>query len=126
MSDPIDDTQPHPTTGPGPTPNVLSTPPTAAPPPLPAGPPLQAAPPPGTPTDWREPAWYPPQEHQRDRGPSLIAILVGLGILLIGLYYFVDRTLGITLPSLRWGTLWPLILIVVGGLIVVRAMGRRR
>ncbi len=125
MTDPIDDTQPHPTT-PEPTPNVLATSATPATPAIPAAPPLQAVPPPATPSDWREPPWYPPSDHHRDRGPSLIAVLLGLGILLVGIYYFIDRTLGIALPSIRWGTLWPLILIVIGGLIVVRAMGRRR
>jgi hypothetical protein len=148
MSD-LDDTQPHAIPV---TPNVLSTearpnpadaaptsspsgppaadpasPPPGAPPssaPPPVSPPLQAAPPPTIPSAWREPPWIPPKA--RPRGPSLVAIVVGLIILAVGLYFFVDRTLGIDLPVIHWGSLWPILLIVVGGLIVVRALNRNR
>ncbi len=80
-------------------------------------------------TDWREPPWIPPRNRDRGRdrgGPSLAAIVVGLVLLAIGLYYFVDRTLGIALPAVRWGSLWPLILVVIGAVILLRALGDRR
>jgi Domain of unknown function (DUF5668) len=80
-------------------------------------------------TDWREPPWIPPRtrDGSRDRGgPSLGAIVVGLVLLAIGLYYFIDRTLGISLPAVRWGSLWPLILVVIGAVIVLRAISDRR
>jgi hypothetical protein len=152
MTDPLDDTQPHPVTPPPPPqPNVLSgqtasgiagspgsttgspttgaTASTGAAPPPPQGvpptdPPLQAVPQ-TAPSDWREPPWYPPRERDRDRGPSMVAIAIGVVVLLIGLYYFLDTTLGLDLPAVRWSSLWPVILIVIGGLIVLRAMGRR-
>jgi uncharacterized integral membrane protein len=98
--------------------------------PIDAAPPLRANPDRPV-TDWREPPWIPPRTRDRDRGrdrggPSLAAIVVGLVLLAIGLYYFVDRTLGIALPAVRWGSLWPLILIVIGAVIVLRAIGDRR
>jgi len=105
----LDDTQPHATPV---TPNVLSSPgppspespagtgslaPGAAPP---ISSPLQAVPPPDSPSTWREPAWVPPREPAR-RGPSPVAIVVGLIILAAGVYYFIDRTLGIDLPTIQ-------------------------
>jgi LiaI-LiaF-like transmembrane region len=138
MTDPLDDTQPHPVVPPAPQPNVLSsaapgpagpspsdssgTP--ATPPPPATDKPLQATPQ-SAPSEWREPPWYPPRERDRSRGPSVVAIVIGLVILAIGLYYFIDRTLGIDLPSVNWGSLWPLILIGIGAVIVLRAMSRR-
>jgi hypothetical protein len=135
MTEPTDETQPHRTQ---PQPDAAATPTTAAtsaadavPSPTP---PTQADPSPSPPlkadpnrpaSDWREPPWIPPAT-RRDRGPSLAAIVFGLIVLGVGLYYFVDRTLGIALPAIRWGNLWPLLLVLVGGLILVRAMGRNR
>jgi len=117
LSGPI---QPPPSAAPGGPP----TPPLAAPgqtgsPPLRADPNRPAA------SDWREPPWFPPRDRPRHRGPSLASIVVGLVLVAIGLYYLLDVTLGISLPRVRWGSLWPLILIGIGGLIVLRAAGRR-
>jgi hypothetical protein len=99
---------------------------------VPAPPPLVADP--NRPvSDWREPPWFPAADDRdrdrarraRDRGPGLGAIVVGLGLVAIGIWYFLDRTLGIAMPEIRWGSLWPLLLIVLGLVIVVRALGRR-
>src|SRR6185437_12047488 len=140
MTDPTDETQPHPTAGagsagPGDVPESPSSP--IAPPPSdeppsgtapptrpPTDPPLRADPDRPT-SDWREPPWFPPRERARDRGPSLVAIVVGLGLLAIGIYYFLRQTLGVDIPPIRWSSVWPVILIVIGGLIVLRALGRR-
>ena len=46
-------------------------------------------------------------------------------ILLAGIWFFLERTLGIELPDIRWSTVWPVLLIVLGGFIVLRALGRR-
>lgn len=147
MTDPTDETQPHPTVGAssGAVPESSSSPiappppdepPNAAPPsppppgaapsepPRPGDPPLRANPDRPT-SDWREPPWFPPRERARDRGPSLVAIVVGLGLLAVGIYYFLRQTLGIDIPPIRWSSVWPVILIVIGGLIVLRALGRR-
>ncbi len=55
----------------------------------------------------------------------MFAIVVGLVMIAIGGYYFLDRTLGITMPRIQWGSLWPIVLIVVGGLIIVRSFQRK-
>jgi hypothetical protein len=155
MSEPTDETQPHPTPGvippppgpasagaiPAPAPGPLtgeSPSPTGASAPEPDAGPAAArgagVPPPTPPlradpsrpqTTWREPPWIPPAP-ARPRGPSTVAIVVGGIVLLVGLYYFVDRTLGIDLPAISWGDLWPVILIVIGGLILARAWDRGR
>ena len=35
-------------------------------------------------------------------------------------------TIGLDMPNVPWSDVWPLGLILIGGLIVVRGMGRRR
>ena len=104
------------------TPTVEATPPAATPPsqsPPPLGappPPLDAPPPP-------RPAWQPPPRTDHDRtGPLIIGVI----FLVVGLWFFATRTLGLDLPRLDWNQLWPLILIVVGVWIVLRAFGRAR
>ena len=54
------------------------------------------------------------------------ARLWGLVLLAIGLWFFASVTLRIGLPDIAWADLWPAILIVFGGLIVVRGLARRR
>lgn len=76
------------------------------------------------PTDWREPPWFPPKAKDKDRGPGTAAILVGLILIGVGLYFFVDRTLGIDLPDVRWSSLWPVLLIVLGAIVLVRSVRR--
>ena len=80
----------------------------------PTGPDRPAAPPPG-------PNWRPP--HTREGNSA--TIVVGLVLLAIGLWYFLDQTLGLEMPRVRWGDLWPLILIVIGGVMLARSAGRR-
>jgi hypothetical protein len=66
----------------------------------------------------------------RGRPPSadpgrLATIAFGLAIIAIGLWFFADRTLGLDLPRIDWGALWPLILIAVGAWVVLGARDRR-
>ena len=125
MTDPIDDTQPHATTDPAtPLPPAPASPPSPAEPTaLPAEPPLRADPDRPADPGWREPAWFPPRE--RERRPSLAAVVFGIALIAIGLWFFLDRTLGVDLPRVQWGTIWPVILIVIGGLILLRSFQRR-
>jgi hypothetical protein len=97
----------------------------AVPPPPPGEPPLRADPDRPRDSGWREPPWFPPSDRRRDRPVSPFAMVVGLGLVLVGLYYFVDRTLGIALPRISWGSLWPILLIVLGGLILIRSFQRK-
>ncbi|HEX5824960.1 MAG TPA: tetraspanin family protein [Candidatus Limnocylindrales bacterium] len=100
-----------------------------APPPGPSvepSPPVDPPPPPDSPpaTEWREPPWFPPRD-KRERKANIVAIVVGLIILAVGIYYFIDRTLGVAMPRIQWGSLWPVLLIVLGGVVVLRSMQRR-
>ena len=52
-------------------------------------------------------------------------IVFGLALIAVGLWFFADRTLGLDLPRIDWGSLWPLILIVLGGWVLLGARGRR-
>jgi lipopolysaccharide export LptBFGC system permease protein LptF len=72
---------------------------------------------------WREPAWFPPRE--RERRPSPAAVVFGLALIAIGVWFFLDRTIGVDLPRIQWGTIWPVILIALGGLILLRSFRRR-
>jgi uncharacterized membrane protein len=101
------------------TPPVSQAAPPGAVPPLRADPNRPAA------SEWREPPWFPPRERARDRGPSIASMVIGLVIVAIGVYFLLDVTLGFDLPRFRLATLWPLLLVAIGGLIVLRAVGRR-
>jgi hypothetical protein len=49
----------------------------------------------------------------------------GLIVLAFGLWFLADYTFGMDMPAVPWGDVWPLGLILLGALIVVRGMGRR-
>ncbi len=62
-----------------------------------------------------------------DREPSATAapaLIGGTIVLLIGLWFFATTTLGLDLPRIDWRQSWPVILIVVGLLILLRAFRR--
>ena len=131
MTDPLDDTQPH--AGDPPAGSPAGDPPAPAPPsgPVPPAPgsepPLRADPDRPADSGWREPAWFPPRDRSRGRDgrPSMIAIVIGLILIAIGAWYFIDRTLGVTMPRIQWSSIWPVILIVLGGLILLRSFQRK-
>jgi hypothetical protein len=56
---------------------------------------------------------------------DLAGRLWGLVVLGFGLWFFADVTLKLDLPSLRWGELWPVVLIVLGAFVVLRGLARR-
>lgn len=105
-------------------PSGAATPPSDAtsPPPGPASPPPgPASPPPGPTTPPPvPPAWSPPRAEHDRTGP----LVFGAIVLLIGLWFFATVTLGLDLPRISWGQLWPVILIGIGILIVLRAFRR--
>jgi hypothetical protein len=49
----------------------------------------------------------------------------GVIILIVGAWFFATRTLGLDLPDLDWGQLWPLALMGVGAWIVLGAVRRQ-
>ena len=96
-------------------PPTSSTPTPSASPPPPSSGPSAPTPPPS------QPAWRPPPSD----GGRNASLIVGAVILLIGLWFFATRTLGLDLPDLDWGSLWPLILIALGAWIVLTTMRQR-
>ena len=72
-----------------------------------------APPPPAIPP---EPSSRPPIEES----PRYGSIVVGLGILAVGLWYFADRTLGLELPRIEADQLWPIAVIGLGAWLIIR------
>ena len=88
-------------------------------------PPLAADPNRPADSGWREPAWVPPRDRTEGRRPSAAAVVVGLTMIAVGVWSFLDRTLGVTMPRLHWNSLWPVILIVLGAVILLRSFRRK-
>jgi type VI protein secretion system component VasF len=65
------------------------------------------------------------RRHRVDRAVDTGAIVWGAILLAIGGWFFLDQTLGIRLPSVDWGDFWPVILIVIGGVVIFQGMRRR-
>ena len=47
-------------------------------------------------------------------------MVVGIGLVLIGLWFLVRPTL----PDIDWNLVWPLVIVAIGGLILFRSLGR--
>ena len=80
-----------------------------------AAPPASQTPPPPA-QSWRPPA--------SDSGRN-VSLIFGVIVLVIGLWFFATRTLGLDLPDVDWGTFWPVILIAIGAWIVIGAFRQR-
>jgi hypothetical protein len=50
----------------------------------------------------------------------------GLILLAVGLWFFADVTLGYDMPSIAWRDLWPVAIIAIGLVVLLRGMTRRR
>jgi hypothetical protein len=62
----------------------------------------------------------PPSRPSYGDGRRTGSIIVGLVILGVGLWYFADRTLGLSLPRLDADQLWPIVVIALGLWLIVR------
>lgn len=66
------------------------------------------------------------------RDPEVLAAgtwltrLIGLAFIAVGLWFFGVVSLGLDLPALDWDLVWPVLLMVVGGLVLLGAVLRRR
>lgn len=89
---------------------VVSPPPAA---PAPAASPMPSAPP---------PTWT--SRRTRDDGRAG-AVIFGIILLGLGLWFFAEQTLDLDLPPVSWGDLWPVILIGIGAWIVVGSLRGR-
>jgi hypothetical protein len=91
-------------------------PPSPTPPASPSSAPPAPPAPPASPATWRP----------TGGDPGRVGSIVMGGILLaVGLWFFADQTLGLEMPRLDWGDLWPLIIIAIGGWIVLTSLNRR-
>jgi hypothetical protein len=60
-----------------------------------------------------------------DNAPGRVGTIVfGVILVAVGLWFFADQTLGLDMPRLRWSELWPILIIVLGGWIVLGSMRR--
>ena len=50
----------------------------------------------------------------------------GVLLIAVGAWLFAEITLGLDMPAIPWRDVWPLGLIVVGLVVIVRGLGRRR
>ncbi len=100
--------------------STLPTAPATPPAPPAPSPATEPAVPPASTGTADEPVRKPPA---RDRG-RMATVLLGVVVLAIGLWFFAEQTLGIDLPAIRWSQLWPLILIVIGGWILLVTLRR--
>lgn len=58
----------------------------------------------------------------RDEG----GIVFGVIVLLVGGYFLLRNTLGISIPDINWDQVWPVAVVLLGLLIVYRALSRDR
>ena len=65
--------------------------------------------------------WRPP----RERETNIASMVVGIILLVIGVWYLLDQTLGIAMPRIDWSDFWPIILIAIGGVMLYRSAVRR-
>ncbi|HEX5828051.1 MAG TPA: DUF5668 domain-containing protein [Candidatus Limnocylindrales bacterium] len=64
---------------------------------------------------------------EQERGFDWGGVILGGILLAIGAYWLLKDTLQVALPDIAWDTLWPLILVLLGGVILFRAAtGRER
>jgi hypothetical protein len=92
-----------------------------SPPAPPAAPPVAPAEPPPPSQPWPPRSWGSGRENPGRLG----TIVFGAILLVIGLWFFADQTLGLDMPSLRWSQLWPIFLIGLGAWIAIGSMRRR-
>lgn len=61
----------------------------------------------------------------RRRGSDSSALFWGVLLLIVGIWFFLRETLGMDLPSIRWDTVWPILLIAIGALVIFRGLRNR-
>ena len=64
--------------------------------------------------------WRPP----RSRESNVPSMVVGLVLLAIGVWYLLDQTLGLQMPRIDWSDIWPIFLIAIGAIMLIRSARR--
>ena len=64
--------------------------------------------------------WRPP----RSRESNVPSMVVGLILLAIGVWYLLDQTLGLQMPRIDWSDIWPIFLIAIGAIMLIRSARR--
>jgi Domain of unknown function (DUF5668) len=77
---------------------------------------------PGAP-GWQGDRYAPPRGR---RGWDTVAFFWGAVFVAVGLWFFATETLGLTLPRIRWDAVWPVLLIALGLVVILRGMRERR
>lgn len=67
-----------------------------------------------------------PDRHGRRRRSDTGTVVWGLILIGVGAWFFLDQTLGLEMPDVDWGAVWPVILIVIGAAVILQGLGRRR
>jgi len=49
-------------------------------------------------------------------------VVFGVVLVVVGIYFVLKETLQIALPEISWSTAWPLMVVGVGALVVLRAL----
>ena len=78
-----------------------------------------------TPTPSPTPDERARNRYREGRGVDTGAMVWGAILLIVGLWFFLDNTLGIDLPAIDWGDVWPVIVIAVGAILIFQGMRRR-
>ena len=60
-------------------------------------------------------------DHRIDLG----ALIFGAVLVVVGAYYLLENTFGIVMPEINWDQVWPILVIVLGGGVILRALVSR-
>jgi uncharacterized integral membrane protein len=64
--------------------------------------------------------------HLADRRIDVGALVFGAILLVVGAYYLLENTFGFNLPEINWDQVWPILVIVLGASVVLRAVASRQ
>ena len=63
--------------------------------------------------------------HIADHRIDLGALIFGAILVVVGAYYLLENMFGIVMPEINWDQVWPIIVIVLGGAVILRAVASR-
>ena len=63
--------------------------------------------------------------HIADHRIDLGALIFGAILVIVGAYYLLENTFGITMPEINWDQVWPIVVIALGCAVVLRALVSR-